>query len=94
MKLLGIRALHDFITVRHLITGTAIMKVQHCYMGTFQPGTIQVLSDAEPTVAAIPGTNMNYTESGRIKPLSVTKLDYLRQMCSNFIPGDRHLSFI
>ena len=35
---------------------------------------------------------LNYKKSGRIKPLSATELDHLHQMCSTFIPENRHVS--
>ena len=32
-----------------------------------------------------------YKDSGQTRSLSASKLDHLRQMCSNFIPEDRHI---
>jgi len=94
-KMPGIRDLHDFVIVRHLITGSAMIKVrQHCYQGTFQPGTLKVMSGIQPTLMAIPESNTNYKDSGQTRSLSASKLDHLRQMCANFIPEDRHIPFL
>ena len=36
-KLPGIRSLHDFVTVKHILTGEVIMHVRElCYTGTLQ----------------------------------------------------------
>ena len=35
-----------------------------------------------------------YKDSGQTRSLSASKLDHLRQMCSNFIPEDRHIAFL
>ena len=95
VRISGIRDLHDFVLVRHLITGSAMMEVrQHCYQGTFQPGTLKLLSGIQPTLVAISESNTNYKDSGQTRSLSASKLDYLCQMCANFIPEDKRIPFL
>ena len=90
-KMPGIRELHDFIAVQHLQTGNALMKVrQQCYGGPFHPAKLHVL--LTPATVAIP--SKNYIEKKRVRELSASKLDHLRQMYTNFIPQDRHATFV
>ena len=92
-KMPGIRELHDFVAVKHLQTGNALMKVrEQCYGGPFHPAKLHVLPTFTPEAVAIP--TENYREKNRVRELSTSKLDHLRQMYTSFIPQDRHATFI
>lgn len=53
-KLPGIRSLHDFVTVRHLISGEVIMCVRKlCYTGAFEPTKMKLIGGVSTDLDAI-----------------------------------------
>ena len=54
-KLPGIRSLHDFVTIRHPISGDVIMHVQQlCYIGAFEPKKKKLAIGVHASLDAIP----------------------------------------
>lgn len=91
-KLPGIRSLHDFVTVRHLISGEVIMRVrQLCYTGSFEPTKMKLVAGVSASVNAIPSST--YKSNGSHQ-LSAKKLDDMKQMYTKFVPRDKWPEFL
>ena len=91
-KLPGIRSLHDFVTVRHLISGEVIMRVrQLCYTGSFEPTKMKLVAGVSADVDAIPSSN--YKSNGSHQ-LSAKKLDDMKQMYTKFVPCNKWPEFL
>ena len=94
-KLPGIRSLHDFVTVTHLISGDVIMRVrQLCYTGAFEPTKMKLASGVHATLDAIPKEESNYKCTNSTHQLTAKKLDDLKQMYTKFIPRDKWPDFL
>ena len=53
-KMCGIREFHDFVVVKHLQTGNALMNVrEQCYGGPFHPTKLHILPTFTPEAVAI-----------------------------------------
>ena len=92
-KLTGIRSLHDFMVVRHSVTGKAVMIVREfSYGGPAKSSSIKVRDDVPYDECILP--TQNYIQSNKIRTLSSSKLDHLKQMFEKFIPTEKHPSFI
>ena len=85
----GIRALHDFLSLRN--SGEdATMKVRDCcYAGTLVNTPMKISKEMSSKDVAIPGVGQSYCALGMIKSLSESKQTHLNQMCTNFIPNER-----
>ena len=71
-KLPGIRTLHDFVNVKHILSGEVIMHMRElCYMGSFESSKMKVARGVSPTLDAIPKESSSVThgckENGRFK---------------------------
>lgn len=95
-KVEGIRTLHDFIYVTNPVTSVVLAKVRKlCYAGDFEQSPIHVLRGRDAKESVIPDLEMkNYCILGLTRPLTETKLKHLKQMYKDFIPNDRHPSFL
>lgn len=90
-KMPGIRTIHDVIIVPNSSSRNdrPVMLVRDlCYTGVTRPSTIQV-RDSEDIVSFT--EEENYVTEGKIRTISSTKLDHLKQMYSKFIPIDRRI---
>ena len=63
-KLPAIRCLHDFVTIRHLISKEVIMRVQKlCYTGAYEP-TKNEIGGVSSDLHAIPKSDYKSTNGG------------------------------
>ena len=62
-KLPEIRSLHDFVTVRHLISGEVIMHVRKlCYTEIFEPTKMILIGGVSSDLNAIPKSDYKSTK--------------------------------
>ena len=93
-KLPGIRTLHDFVYAKNASGVVATMR-NLCYTGPYEQSTIHVLRGRIASECIIPDSvTHSYTALGSTRPLTDSKLKHLKQMYRNFVPSDRHLSFL
>ena len=88
----GIRELHDFLFARNPGSDVRLRARPLCYTGAIQDTTFHVKRGYRLHDSAIP--TESYKSTGLTRELSETKVSHLRQMSANFIPADRHLSFL
>ena len=94
-KFPGIRSLHDFVFVKHLVSGTVVSKVRKlCHIGAFEKSTIKIQAGHDVSENAIPDETESYFRMNKLRTLSETKVSHLKQMSTSFIPRDRWLSFL
>ena len=92
-KLPGIRSLHDFVTVRHLISGEVIMRVRKlCYTGAFEPTKMKLIGGVSTDLDAIPKSDYKSTNGSH--KLTAKKLDDLKQMYTKFIERGKWPDFL
>ena len=87
-KLAGIRSLHDFVVVKHIITDEVILRVRElCYTGRFENTKMKLATGAVATDVhvAIPLNTDSYKATKQTHDLPATKLADLRHMYSRFI---------
>ena len=70
-KLPGIRALHDFVIVKHILTDAVIMRVRElCSTGSFSNTTMKLVRGATATDVIIPTNHDCYKETNQCHELS------------------------
>ena len=85
-KLPSIRALHDFVIMKHILTDAVIMRVRElCYTGSFSNTTMKLVRGATATDVIIPTNHDSYKETNQCHKLSATKLADLKVMYFRFI---------
>lgn len=90
-KLPGIRSLHDFVVVRRPTTGHAAVRVREfCYEGALGDAPIGVATGHDVSEDAFP--KQYYSQSGKVRPLSSTKISQLKQMMESFVPKERQMN--
>lgn len=94
-KLPGIGSLHDFVVVRNSTTSSILCKTRRlCYKGSFETATIHVKAGHRVDELVIPTAAETYFGKNKLRRLSDTKFNRLRQMSMSFIPNDRRFSFL
>ena len=90
-KLPGIRALHDFLIVKHPVTNNAIMKVrEQCYKDAFKEILMKIISGHLASERVIPSCEDTYKRRGKVGEISSVKAAHLQQMYDSFVPEERH----
>lgn len=93
-KLPGIRSLHDFVVVQHLITKAVVLRTRElCYTGPFVNKAMTLVSGVDPSINAIPTTE-TYKATNSTHELKSVKKSDLQQMYSKFIPEERWLAML
>ena len=94
-KLPGICSLHDFVTVKHILTGEVIMRVRElCYTGTFDSSKMKVTRGVSPTLDAIPKESSSYKAINECHELSTRKMEDVKSMYTKFICRTRWPEFL
>lgn len=77
------------------MTGEVVCRTRPlCYKGSFTNAKIHVMMGHDVEENVIPDCTQTYLVKKKLRELSETKLDHLRQMSRSFIPIDRHFSFL
>ena len=78
----GIRSLHDFLIVKHPLTGSAVMKVRkYCFEGSFENTPMKVTRQE----CVLPTPNHSYVMLNKLCSLTDSKLKDIRHMYSQYI---------
>lgn len=95
-KIPGIRSLHDFVYVSHLVTSAVVARVRKsCHSGPFENSVTHVLQSKDAKECIFPDqVSGTYAAKGNVRPLSKSKLEHLHSMYRDFIPPERYLSFL
>ena len=87
----GIRSLHDFLIVKHPLTGSAVMKVRkYCFEGSFENISMKVTRQE----CVLPTPNHPYAMLNKLRSLTDSKLKDIRHMYSQYIDPEMWPDFL
>ena len=85
-KLPGIRTLHDFVIVKHILTEEVIMRVRKlCYTGSFESSKMKIAQGVSSDLDAIPKESSSYKATSECHELSSKKMEDLKSMYTKFV---------